>query len=288
MDGTLDGRIGDGPAIADAVERLNELKICEFELEQDGGKYSLMPSNQRVAGDRFDSRRQDELLVYLRAIAAATRGAVESTLRCTMVFEDECAETLFRGVAPPPGGEGIEPLTRVRPVRSDDLPPEMPEAPPWRQMLFRREVMIAVPLLVIAFSLLGWQSGLVDRLLAANARGIVANTGAFGDLAEVEIVSDWGNYKVLIQRGVGYPSTSEEWDARATATEPDRLRDAIMREGQDVWVQLRNEQGNVLEQQSVSLRPLVTEATATVELRLPGRITATQVVLSVNKSERPR
>ena len=101
-------------------------------------------------------------------------------------------------------------------------------------------------------------------------------------------MSDWGNYKVLIQRGVGYPSTSEEWDARATATEPDRLRDAIMREGQDVWVQLRNEQGNVLEQQSVSLRPLVTEATATVELRLPGRITATQVVLSVNKSERPR
>lgn len=288
MDGILDGRIADGPAITKAVVGLNALGICGFDLDQDGGKFSLMPDNQRASGARFGSERQELLLQHLQAIAAATRGAVESTLRCTMVFEDEVAETLFRAVAPPPQGPGVEPLTRVRPVGAGDVPVELPAAPPWRQMLRRKEVAIVVPLLIVAFGLLAWRSGLIDRLLAANAQGIEVRTGVFGDLIEASVESSWGNYEVTVRRGSGYPMSSAEWDARAATatTESDRLRDTVVREGQEVWVQLRDAQDEVLVEGTVSLRPLVTESDAELEVTLPGRITASRVFFSVNKREK--
>ena len=238
LDGILDGRIKDGPAIAAAVATLNGLGICRFELEQDGGRFTLLPANDRVAGAGFDEARQNELLEQLRKIAGATNGAVESTLRCTMIYESEVAETLFRGTTPPPAGDGVEPLTRVRPLAASDTPPELPKGPPVRQLLRRREVVIVVPLLIVAFGLMAWQTGLLDRLLAASARGLVVETAAFGDLLTAEVESSWGNYKVTIRRGAGYPADRDAWDARAAvatnASEADRLRDRIVREGDEI------------------------------------------------------
>lgn len=287
MDGILDGRLGDAAAIAQAVAALNALGICEFELDRDGGKFSVLPNNTRLPATGFDRKKQEELLQHLRTIAAAARGPVESTLRCTMVFEEECSETLFRGVGQPPNGPGIEPLTRVRPARPDDVPKQLPGEPPWRQMFRRREVVIALPLLFLAFALLAWTSGLVDRLLAANAAGLQVRTAAFGDLLAMSVESKWGNYEVTIRRGAGYPASLAEWDQRtaAAADEAERLRDLVVREGQEVWVQLRDAEDRVLAETRVSLRPLVTAADAKATTGLPGRITAKTVVLSVARHE---
>lgn len=288
LDGILEGRVGDGPALARAIAGLNGLGICEFEFDRDGGKFSVLPANRQVRGAGFDAAAQNELLEHLRAIAAAARGPVESTLRCTMVYETQCTETLFRAVAPPPAGDGVETLTRVRPVRADDAPPDLPSQPPWRKMLRRKEVVIVLPLLIVAFGLLAWRSGLVDRLLSANVRGIEIDTHEFGGLLAADVESEWGNYSVTVRRGDDYPSTSAGWDARAAAstTETERLRDNLVREGQDVWVQLRDTEGAVLAQRSVELRPLVTAPDAEVDLALPGMMTAAKVVFSVNKYEK--
>jgi len=288
VDGILDGRLGDAAALARAVAALNGLGICSFQLDRDGGKFSLLPNNTRVPGTGFDRGKQEQLLQHLRAIAASARGPVESTLRSTMVFEHDCAETLFRAVAQPPSGPGIEPVTRVRPVRPDDVPPVLPGSPPWRSMFRRREVAIALPLLFLAFGLVAWQSGLVDRLLAAKALGLQSTTGPFEDLLALEVANKWGNYEVTIRRGAGYPQSLAEWDVRTAGatTEEHRLRDTVVREGQDLYVQLRDAEENVLAESRVSLRPLGTSAEAKVTAGLPGRITARSVVLSVSRHEK--
>lgn len=288
MDGILEGRIGDAAAIARSVQALSKLGICAFELDRDGGKFSVMPENRQVRGDGFDLDRQNELLQHLCAIAAAARGPVESTLRCTMVFDTECAETLFRAGLPAPEGPGIEPLTRMRPRRADDVPPELPPPPPWRQLLQRREVMIALPLLLIAFLLLAWQSGLVDRLLSANATGLTVENGAFGDLLHAEVANEWGNYRVAITRGAGYPADAAAWDAYAAAAKDEaaRLCGVVVREGQDIYLQLRDADDRVLAEGRANLRPLVTTADGKVKVDLPGRMTAAHLVLSVTKYEK--
>lgn len=288
MDGILDGRLGNAAAIAQAVAGLNALGICTFELDRDGGKFSVLPDNTRRPAPGFDRARQELMLQHLRTIAAAARGPVESTLRCTMVFDEECAETLFRATAQPPAGPGIEPLTRVRPARPDDVPVKLPGSAPWRQMFQRREVVIALPLLFVAFGLLAWTSGLVDRLLAASASGLQVKTADFGDLLAMSVESKLGNYEVTIRRGAGYPATLAEWDQHtaAAADEAQRLRDLVVREGQEIWVQLRDADEHVLAESSVSLRPLVTAADTKTTTGLPGRITAKSVVLSVARYEK--
>lgn len=288
MDGILDGRLGDAAAIAQAVAALNALGICAFELDRDGGKFSVLPNNARMPAAGFDRGKQEQLLQHLRRIAAAARGPVESTLRCTMVFEEDCTETLFRATSPPPNGAGIEPLTRVRPARPDDVPTRLPGSPPWRQMFQRREVVIALPLLFLAFGLLAWSSGLVDRLLAANAAGLQVQTGAFGDLLAMAVENKLGNYEVTLRRGADYPASLADWDRRAGAAsdEAARLRDSVVREGQEIWVQLRDADDRVLAESRISLRPLVTAADAKATTGLPGRITAKTVVLSVARHEK--
>ena len=285
MDGILEGRTGDAAALSRAAAALDGLGIGHFQLERDGGRFSIMPENDRRPGARFDQGRQEKLLQILRDVAAAARGNVESTLRCTMVFDDECAETLFRAAAPPPEGPGIEAVTRMRPARPEDRPPVLPARPAMRQLLGRREVTIVLPLLVIAFGLLAWRSGLVDRVLAASAQGLGLETAAFGDLLAIRVEGNFGNYRVKVLRGPGHPTTVAEWDARTAraATESERLHDVVVREGQDVWVQLRDSAGEVLAQAKVGLRPLVTAADGEATVELPGHITASRVVLSVER-----
>lgn len=288
MDGILEGRIGDGAAIARAVQELSRLGICAFELDRDGGKFTVMPENRQVRGDRFDLDKQNELLQHLCTIAKAARGPVESTLRCTMVFDTECAETLFRAAVPTPEGQSLEPLTRMRPRRADDVPPDLPPPPPWQQLLKRREVLIALPLLLIAFTLLAWQSGLVDRLLSANATGLEVQNGAFGGLLHAEVENNWGDYRVVLKRGPEHPADAAAWDAYAAAAKDEaaRLHGVVVREGQDIYLQLRDESDHVLAETKASLRPLVTSAEGKVTVDLPGRMTATRLVLSVTKYEK--
>lgn len=284
LDGILEGRIGDAAALARAAHALDGLGVGPFRFDRDGGRFSLLPENVRRPGAGFDRERQERLLQLLRDVAAAARGPVESTLRCTMVFEAECAETLFRAAAPPPAGPGIEPLTRVRPLRAEDQPVALPPRPPLRQLLGRREVLFVLPLLLIVFGLFAWRSGLVDRLLAASAQGLAVDTANFDDLLAAEVEGRFGNYVVTIRRGPGHPADGAGWERRAAAaaTEAQRVRDLVVRDGQDVYVQLRDAQNNVLARNRVSLRPLVASADGVAKVDLPGRITASRVTLTID------
>ena len=288
MDGIVEGRIGDITILTNAVKALNGLPIGNFELERDGGKFTILPINERRPGTGFDNAQQRQLLQHLEQIAAGSRGPIESTLRCTMVFAAETTETLFRAGPPPPAGTGVEPLTRVRPRHAADSPPPVPPPPPWRQMLKRREVILVLPLMLIAFALGAWQSGLIDRLLSANAVGLAIETGEFDDLLAIDVENDWGNYKVTVRRGAGHPDTAAAWDQRAAAAEneTERLHAIVVREGQDLFVQLRDNADNVLAEQPLSLRLLVTDANGQVSTELPGHMSASRVVLSVTKNEK--
>jgi len=288
MDGIVEGRIGDFTILTAAVRELNALGVSHFELDRDGGKFSLMPDDAQVPGRGFDEEGQSRLLQHLSTLAKGASGPVESTLRCTMVFAEQCAETLFHAAAPPPAGPGIEALTRVRPRQPTDAPPASPPALPWRKLLMRREVLIAVPLLLLVFSFMAWQSGLIDRLLSASAAGMTVDTDGFGDLLTAEVDNEWGNYLVTIRRGPGHPDTAAAWDelAAAATTESERLHRLVVREGQDVYVQLRDGRDEVLAEAKADLRALVTAADGEVEVRLPGRMAASKVVLSVTKHER--
>ncbi|MCA8976569.1 MAG: hypothetical protein KDC98_17745, partial [Planctomycetes bacterium] len=141
---------------------------------------------------------------------------------------------------------------------------------------------------VLAFALTAWTSGLVDRLLSANAQGLTVETGEFGDLLQIDVENDWGNYEVEIRRGPSHPDSAAAWEALATAAanEAARLHAVVVREGQDLYVQLRDDKDRMLAENKVNLRPLVTAADGTATVRLPGRITASRVVLSVTRYEK--
>ena len=287
FDGILEGRIGDEAALTRALASLDALGVCRFRFERDGGRFSFLPDNDRLPGASCDHAFQERLLGILRDIAASARGPVESTLRCTMVFERECAETLFRAAPPPPEGPGLEAVTRFRPLRPEDRPPSSPPRAPLRQWLGRREVAVVLPLLLLASGLVAWQSGIVDRLLSASALALRTDTAAFGDLLTIEVADALGDYEVTLRRGPGHPATREAWDARTAraATEANRLCNVVVRDGQEIWVQLCDGSGAVIAQDRVSLRPLAAGADGEAIVGLPGRIAASRVVLRLTPHE---
>ena len=288
LDGIVDGRIADGQALVDAAARLCALGIGRFELERDGGRFSLMPDGERHRGAGFGTEAQAQLLSCLQDIARATHGAVESTLRCTMVFDHGVSETLFRAAAGPDGQPTVEAVSRLRERRVGDVPTEAAPPPPWKTMLQRREIVVAIPLLVLGVLLMAWTSGLLDRLFAASAAGLAKDTGAFGELLAVDASSSWGDYAVEIRRGPSHPTTSEAWEQLlAGATEEvARARLRVVREGNDVFVHLEDGQGRFVGEKSVSLRALVTNPDGVVKARVQGRITAARITLALESGKK--
>lgn len=288
LDGIVDGRIADGQALVDAAARLGALGIGRFELERDGGRFSLMPDGERHRGAGFGTEAQAQLLSCLQDVARATHGPVESTLRCTMVFDHGVSETLFRAAADAEGRPTVEGISRLRERRVGDVPTEAAPPPPWKSMLQRREIVIAIPLLVLGVLLMAWTSGLLDRLFAAGAAGLAKDSGSFGELLAVDATSSWGDYAVEIRRGPGHPTSSEAWEQllAGAADEVARARLRVVREGNDVFVRLEDGKGRFVGEKSVSLRALVTDPSAVVKARVPGRITAARITLALESGKK--
>lgn len=288
LDGIVDGRIADGQALVDAAARLGALGIGRFELERDGGRFSLMPDGERHRGAGFGTEAQAQLLSCLQDVARATHGPVESTLRCTMVFDHGVSETLFRAAADAEGRPTVEGISRLRERRVGDVPTEAAPPPPWKSMLQRREIVIAIPLLVLGVLLMAWTSGLLDRLFAAGAAGLAKDSGSFGELLAVDATSSWGDYAVEIRRGPGHPTSSDAWEQllAGAADEVARARLRVVREGNDVFVRLEDGKGRFVGEKSVSLRALVTDPSAVVKARVPGRITAARITLALESGKK--
>lgn len=285
VEGLFDGRIGDAAALQQAIASLQHAGAGPFRAEVLGGRFSLLPAQTQVSGAPFDEGAQARFLQALQGVAAAAApGSVETNLRCRLVYADVVAETLFvvrQGQ--------LEPLTRVRPRTADDGL-GVPNAPAVPFGLRRRELLFAAPLLLLAGSIVAWQSGWIDRVLSARAETLRTDSGPFGAMLQLRVEPTWGNYRVTVTRGPEYPANASALTARRDGTEDLVARAAIaaVGDGGAVFVQLLGPDDKVLAEQRTELRPLLTAADGTIEAKLPGAMQATAVRLSLSKAPEPK
>jgi len=285
VEGILDGRVADADALQAATNELSRAGAGAFRCDVQGGRFSLLPIDTRMPSG-FDDAAQARFLAALqRLLAAAEPGSVEANLRCRLVFADEVAETLFVV-----RGAGIEPLTRRRPRTSNDVVPASNAVPELPFGLRRRELVWIAPLLLLAGAAAAWQAGWIDRVLAARAEGLRREPGPFGAMLAFEVERSWGNYRVTLRRGADFPTTPQAVEAlRAAATDlAVGTACGIVGEGRDLFVQIVDDGNHVLAETRVDLRALVAAADAAVEAKLPGRIGATTVRLSIVAGARPQ
>ncbi|MFN8824304.1 MAG: hypothetical protein ACK501_05010 [Planctomycetota bacterium] len=285
VEGLLDGRVGDATALQQAIANLQHAGAGPFRAEVLGGRFSLLPAATQVTGAPFDEAAQARFLQALQGVAAAAApGSVETNLRCRLVYADVVAETLFvqRNGA-------LEPLTRVRPRTADDGL-GVPRAPAVPFGLRRRELLFAAPLLLLAGGLVAWQSGWIDRVLAARAEQLRTDTGPFGAMLQLRVEPAWGNYRVTITRGPEYPATTGALAARRDGTDDLVARAAIaaVGDGGAIFVQLLGPEDKVLAEHRTELRPLLTAVDGTIEAKLPGAMLAASVRLSLSKAPEPK
>jgi hypothetical protein len=278
FDGIVEGRLGDAAAVRAAAARSNSTGFGRMDVGVDGGRFSVLMDDTTVLAPKMTDENRRALADALTAIAGAANGPVESTLRCTEVFANEVRETLFL-----PEGGTIRPLTRTRPVTDADnfRNPEAVAPPP--PSMGRGRLAMVLAALLVAFGVAAWASGWVDRLFSARSDGLLIDTGPFGDLVAVTAESSWGDYKITLRRGAGYPVTNERLaELRAKATTPaDRAALDAVSSGGEVWLRLENAGGKGLAVSATDLRPLVASADRSVEATLPGRIAAARIRLSI-------
>jgi hypothetical protein len=284
LEGILDGRVLNEDTLQAAVNELNQTHGGTFRLEVTGGRFNIMPGNSLVSGERFDPAVQNDFLDRLQAIAdAAQPGSIETNLRCKMVFEQDVAETLFvvRGMQ-------LEAVTRRRPRTQQDVVPDSLLGRSDRPTMRRRELTWLIPGLLLLTALLAWQSGLIDRLLAARGEPLSVQTGPFEDMVSVTTEQSWGNYYITLHRGPGYPTTTAALTARrdASASLTTRAACELVGNGGELFVQIAQADGAVICETLTNLRSLLTDADGKVNVRLPGSMAAHHVVLSLSSGER--
>jgi hypothetical protein len=277
FDGIFEGRLGDAAAVRAAAARSNVTGFGRMDVGVDGGRFSVLMDDSTVPPSRMTDENRRLLANALAEMASASSGPVESTLRCTEVFRNEVRETLFL----PEGGQ-IRALTRTRPVTDADLFRSLDPAPPPPSM-GRGRLAIVLALLVVAFGVAAWSSGWVDRLLSAKSEELRIETGPFADFLDVSVAKSWGDYKVTLRRGKGFPVENARLaELRANAVTPaDRAAVDVVATGGELWLRLEDAEGHGLAATRTELRPLVSAADRTVETQLAGRITAARVRLSL-------
>lgn len=280
LDGILDGRLGDERAVRAGVARANAAGYGRFDLEIDGGRFSILPDSDFVPADRMTDDRRRAYFDGLRDVAAASRTPVESTLRSVEVYRDVVRETLF--VA---DGGALRALTRERPrTGADRAATADRDAPP---PMGRGRIAVLGILFVIAFGLVAWTSGWIDRAMAPPAAEISVEHGVFGDLLDATVENSWGDYVVTVRRGPGYPATSARVDEleRAAGTPAERAAVTAAATGGDLWIRLERADGRAIEAIRVPLRALVESADRTVEARVPGRSSGAALRLALDAGQ---
>ena len=135
------------------------------------------------------------------------------------------------------------------------------------------------------FGLMAWRSGYLDRLLSHAAEDLARDTGPFGAALELSVEKSWGNYEVTLVRGPDYPANAAE-AARRTAELTSLIEKSaygIVVAGGRMYVQLLDKEQKVLASKEVELRALLTSGDAEVTAKLPGRIRAHALRLSLER-----
>lgn len=279
FDGILEGTATDPAAVGAAVAELNRSGPARFALTVEALRCSILADDRPLAGERFRDPRAGESLVRgIEALVARLDGPEEpeSTLRCTLVHDATVQETIFAV-----RGRAVRPVARERPVLDSDLARRprgiaagSPEA---NRMLW---VGIAF-LMLIAGVLSAWQKGLIDRIAAARAETLEVRRGAFGDTLDASVQESWGEYRVLVKRGRGYPPDAASVEAPATASTAERAARRIVANGETICLLVRAKDGTVLASAPVSLRGLLAREDGEVVAAIPGKRRAAAVELSL-------
>jgi hypothetical protein len=286
VEGILDGRVADAEALHAAVDELGRAGAGSFRADVTGGRFSLLPDDTHVPPDRFDEDAQATFVERLqRVVGAALPGSVETNLRCKLVYRDQVAETLFvvRGGV-------VEAITRRRPRTVGDAQALPPGDVAARLPVRRRELVWLAPVLLLVGLLVAWQSGWIDRVLAARADGLRLDTGPFVDMLAITTERSWGVYSVELRRAAGYPTTPAELAARrdGSANLTERAACEVVGDGGTLFVQLMSDDGQVLDEARVELRALLTDPAGVTTARLPGRMAASGVRLSLSEGRKPK
>ncbi len=289
--GILEGRRPqDDGALRAAVAELNADGPVPADLEVEGGRFTVLLGERTLEPSELSSERLTVFVDLLQRLveASADPERIESTLRCTEVYAREAVETVFAPVA----GE-VRCVSRVRALNDEDrrrAPVAARPAGPAFDLGTRRALLIGA-LFLIAFGLFTWRSGIVGRWMSAEAAGLARETGPFGTLLAVEVERMWpGDYRVVLRRGDDYPLTTDAVSALQTgAGSPVELAAVnAVAEGDAVYAQLLNHDGEVLASDRLELRPLLGDADAEVEGKLKGRISAATVRLALDPGTPPR
>ncbi|MFW5882388.1 MAG: hypothetical protein ACOCVS_02035 [Planctomycetota bacterium] len=286
FDGILEGPRGhDDTALQQVVDQINTLGVVEFQLDFDGGRFSLLADDHPCPASRLSDDRRDKLVRGLERLLERIPpdGEVESTLRCTEIIEAEVHETLF-GVI----GRELRVVARSRPLREGDrqrMATALQTDPVTSSLPFDRRFIPLIGGVVVALTiLLLWQGGFVDRLLGASAQKLQGDTGPFAEMLTLEIQSSWGDYRIQVRRGPGYPTTPDavEQHLERSETTAERAAVNLIADGDAVYLRLEDENGQTMAARSVSLRKLLSREEATIEAVLPGRIGAERIVIALD------
>lgn len=252
------------------------------EIRTEGGRFTLLLDDASRPGAGIgDAQREAFARGLSDLVESLPEGApVESTLRCTEVFDGGTRESLFA----PQGGE-LRVVARIRAHTAEDLerdPGHREITPP--VALSRRGLVGLAVLFIVAFGLWAWQQGYLDRLFGADAAELEVRGGPFEDLVAAEVTSEWGKYVVKLTRGERYPVDPKAVEALVSAAVDLEARSAVnaVANGDSLWVRLENGDGRVIAAEKVDLRDLVTDAKAEIEAQLDGQIGARVVRLALS------
>lgn len=286
FDGILEGYVGEPGKVEAAVNKINAAGIVEADLELDGGKFTILFDNAPIPGARAGIEKQQRLLELLSELIEATPSpeTVESTLACKVVHENGVIETVLSVQ----NGE-LRPLSRVRDRDGRDthsLEQSEQFSAPLGHLGFKKGGLVAL-LLLLAMGLMAWQSGYVQKILSRPADQLKHDLGPFKGLLDVSIEKSWGSYLVTIKRGPSYPKDAEEADELRLARKDlgERAALDIVTKGNNLYVQLCNEEGKSVQSGEAELRPLLNDKNGKVPVNLPGHLDGYSIRLALDRGE---
>lgn len=277
--GILEGHVGDRDSLKRAAAALNGVGAAAAHLEIDGGRFSILFDDEPRTGDHFLEERLSDLVDALQTIVNAAREPqrVESTLRCTVVFDERVSEILFAPIA----GE-IRAVARARARREDDR--RFPTAANDRLSALRDpRGRVLVGLFVLLGALMIWNGGARDYALSPSADALTRDPGPFAGLIDLTVTRGWPGYVVTLRRGPDFPLTPRDSAALEAAADTN-VRLAAVRavsQGGEIQVRISSAEGILLRAGVCSLRGLLTGGDP-VETKLPGHRDSTTVELSLD------
>ena len=266
------------------VDRINEAGYCQLSADVDGASFSLLADDAPIPAERMGRRASFVSNLQALVDSLPPDARLECTLRSTEVFEHGVRETLF-GIE----GAAVRAVERVRSVSAGDAMPEPTKpggfAPP---NMGRGRLVALAALLLVAFGLIAWRSGYIDRFLAASAESLEIQYGDFDGMVVAAVDKSWGRYEITLRRGTKYPHDKATLDRLLAAAKTAAQRAAInaVSDGDDLWVRLQTREGKVIEARKVELSALLDDPSASAKTRCPGRVGGAVLRLAVDSGRK--